>query len=98
MSAIEEDEDKEVAQAVLSTRLVNGTCPEPGAVYRHYKGGVYSVVCVSVQEDTLELLVTYHSNKMKTNGTRTLDDFAAEVEILSGGKLIRVPRFARLAD
>jgi hypothetical protein len=49
---------------------------------------------VSVQEDTLEPLVTYHSNRKATNWTRTLANFREVVE--QEGEC--VPRFARLED
>lgn len=39
----------------------------PPQVYRHYKGGYYSVVAVSRHSETLEWVVTYRGvNKEKT--------------------------------
>ncbi len=64
--------------------------PQPGEIYRHYKGGLYTVVCMSIKEDTLELLVTYHSNKKRTIWTRTVANFCEDVN----GR----PRFQRETD
>jgi hypothetical protein len=32
---------------------------EPGSIWRHYKGGVYTIVCTSLCSETLMKLVTY---------------------------------------
>jgi hypothetical protein len=68
--------------------------PQPGEVYRHYKGGIYSIVARAIKEDTLEPLVIYHSNLKQTNWARTLENFTEAVEV--DGK--PCPRFARLPD
>lgn len=62
-----------------------------GQVFRHYKGGIYSVVSTSIMEDTLVPLVTYKSNARETEWTRTLEVFTSRAP--SGAK-----RFTRLAD
>jgi hypothetical protein len=67
--------------------------PQPGEVYEHYRGGIYSVVCRSIKEDTLESLVTYHSNLKGTNWTRTVENFEESVEMPDGRKR---PRFLRV--
>jgi hypothetical protein len=86
--ALSDDELKDLAQ-----RQAAGG-PQPGEVYRHYKGGIYSIVARSIQEDTLEPLVTYHSNLKGTNWTRTLANFTETVDW--GGK--PGPRFMRIGD
>jgi hypothetical protein len=81
-----EDKLKERAQ----TRLAEfDALLRPGRIFCHYKGGLYSIVCTSADEETHELLVTYHSNKKGGNTTRTVDKFMAWVDY-EGEK---VPRF-----
>jgi hypothetical protein len=84
LSNLSDDELKDLAQ-----RQATGG-PLPGEVYRHYKGGIYSIVCRSIKEDTLEPLVTYHSNAKGTNWTRTVENFTEMVDATIG------PRFTRL--
>jgi hypothetical protein len=67
--------------------------PHAGQVWEHYKGGIYSIVCRSIKEDTLESLVTYHSNLKGTNWTRTVENFEESVEMPDGR---RRPRFLRV--
>ncbi len=67
--------EKDEAQARLAE------CPvKVGQIYRHYKGGLYSVVAVSLKEDDLNVLITYHSNLKATSWTRTLENFTEWVE------------------
>lgn len=35
--------------------------PEPGKKYRHYKGGLYEVICLCPHTETTETLVIYKS-------------------------------------
>lgn len=49
-------------------------------IYRHRKGGVYTVYSTSVNEATGEVLVHYYSPARKSRWTRTLADFTEEVE------------------
>jgi hypothetical protein len=71
--------------------------PRRGQIYRHYKGGLYSIVSVSVSEMTLEVLVTYTSNIKGGDTTRTLADFTEDVTVRMGalGPII-YPRFKRV--
>lgn len=62
--------------------------PRPGTLYRHYKGGLYSIVACSIREDTLEPLVTYRSVERGTAWTRTLANFT-EAVVVEGGPLRR---------
>jgi hypothetical protein len=99
MAMTEEDLGKDAAQAGLAGRSCVGAFIRPGDIFRHYKGGLYSVVCVSVMEDTLETLVTYHSNRKGTDRTRTMANFLEQVEITDPlDPRQRVPRFRRLED
>lgn len=45
--------------------------PRPG-VYRHYKGGLYTVLCVGRHSETEEWLVTYRSNALGSYWVRPL--------------------------
>lgn len=50
--------------------------PRKGQVYRHAKGGLYSVVSVSsLESDPETILVTYSSNRLGGDTTRTLAEF-----------------------
>lgn len=59
--------------------------PKPG-LYRHYKGGLYTVLCVGRHSETEEWLVTYRCDAQGTYWVRPLDMWLQNV----GG----VPRFA----
>ncbi|NHN84717.1 DUF1653 domain-containing protein [Acetobacter musti] len=61
----------------------------PG-VYRHYKGGLYTVLATARHSETEEWFVVYRSESMGTLWVRPLSMWLEKV----GG----VPRFARLAD
>jgi hypothetical protein len=65
-----DDSKKDQAQAALT-----GCGIEAGQVYRHYKGGIYVVMAVSIKEDTLEPMVTYRSHRKRGVWTRTLANF-----------------------
>lgn len=80
--------DKDKAQRLLSTG------PQPGELYTHYKGGRYEVVCRSVDEGTLEQLVTYKSLNNGGFWTRTVANFTQ----LGDGTdwPVDVPRFQKL--
>jgi hypothetical protein len=89
---LSDDDLKDLAQ-----RQATGG-PQPGEVYRHYKGGIYSIVARAVKEDTLEPLVIYHSNKKGTNWARTLANFTELVPVHDEIGIRHVPRFTRLGD
>lgn len=69
------------------------TGPQPGEIYQHYKGGLYSVVARAIKEDTLEPLVIYQSNAKRSVWARTLDNFTSSVEV---GDDSPVQRFERV--
>ena len=62
--------------------------PEAG-LYRHYKGGLYMLVCVGRHSETEEWLVTYRS---EARGDYWVRPLAMWNEPVDG-----VPRFARCA-
>ncbi|WP_239478840.1 DUF1653 domain-containing protein [Lichenicola cladoniae] len=65
------------------------TEPQPGR-YRHYKGGLYTVICLGRHSETEEWLVTYRA---EANGTFWVRPLAMWIEaVLHEG--IAVPRFA----
>jgi hypothetical protein len=81
---LSEDELKDLAQQ----QAAGG--PQPGEVYRHYKGGEYTVVARAVMEETLRPLVVYRSHQKGTTWARTLDNWGETVEVSGVGG---VPRF-----
>lgn len=69
MAALTDDQLKDIAQA----QTLGG--PQPGDTYRHYKGGLYTIVARSLMEETLTPLVTYRSEANGTCWTRTIANF-----------------------
>jgi hypothetical protein len=67
--------DKEIAQATLQD------LPRVGSHWRHYRGGLYEVVAVSLNKDTLEPLVTYRSLLNGFCWTRTFNNWQEAVEV-----------------
>jgi hypothetical protein len=70
--------------------------PAISGKYRHYKGGLYEVVCVSIQEDTLVPLVTYRSLERGYFWTRTLENWNTTVRDPETGK--GMPRFTPVEE
>jgi hypothetical protein len=68
----------------------------PGQIYRHYKGGLYTIREVAVKEDTLEILVIYQSNARGSVWARTLANFV-EVGLWADGHGL-TSRFTREED
>jgi hypothetical protein len=66
--------------------------PQPGP-YRHYKGGLYTLICVGRHSETEEWLVTYRSEAKGDYWVRPLAMWVETVE--HDGE--RVPRFAPVA-
>jgi hypothetical protein len=67
--------------------------PRPRQVYEHYKGGIYVVTAVGLNEKTLEPMLAYWSNLKETEWFRTLENFEEEVGINQRQR----PRFLRVA-
>lgn len=101
MTNNEYEYDKDEAQQDLHRRK---NLPVVDGVYRHYKGGLYVVLAISLDEATGEPLVTYRSNQKGTYWTRTLRNFQEHVRVATGtdvgGSQIEreVPRFRREDD
>ena len=73
-------DSKDTAQKAL-----NANPPKLG-IYKHCKGGLYTLYSFSLNESTKEPLVHYYSHEKRTRWTWTVTNF---FEILSDG----VPRF-----
>jgi hypothetical protein len=85
-------DDKDKAQAELAACGIR-----PGQVYRHYKGGLYTIVTLGIKEDTLEPMVAYHSNAKDTTWVRTLANFSEQIAHPYGYSK-RIARFIRETD
>jgi hypothetical protein len=92
MSNLSESDQKDMAQ-----KLATGG-PQPGEIYRHYKGDLYVIICRSIKEDTLEQLVTYRSNAKSTYWTRTVENFTETVSYAADNPSGPCPRFRRVPD
>lgn len=68
--------------------------PKEGDRYQHYKGDYYRVLSTSIKEDDLTPLVTYRSEKLQVNWTRTLKNWQETVE--HNGET--VPRFKKVSN
>lgn len=92
-------DEKDVAQ-----KKIKASCVEPGQVFRHYKGGLYTVVAVGIDEATMKPMVAYCSNLRGDVWFRTLDNWQEPVEVETGPTIPRglprmgVPRFARVRE
>jgi hypothetical protein len=69
------DDLKDRAQSKLAESLV-----ELG-IYRHHKGGLYTLFTTSIDEATLEPLAHYYSHAKRTRWTRTFTNFGDTVEM-----------------
>lgn len=54
--------------------------PVKGGIYRHYKGGLYQVIGLSIEVDSNKICVVYWSLSKETMYHRLWFDFCAEVE------------------
>ena len=68
---------------------MDGMQPEPG-LYRHYKGGLYSLTCVGRHSETEEWLVVYRA---EASGTVWIRPLAMWTETVWHDG-VDVPRFA----
>ncbi len=65
--------------------------------YRHYKGGIYTVICHARSEATLREVVVYRSEATGEAWVRDRVDFFSCVHTEKpGGIEERVPRFERI--
>jgi hypothetical protein len=95
MGQLSDDSAKDAAIKAFMARYHDPTqhVPRPPQVYEHYKGGIYVVTAVGLNEKTLEPMVAYWSNLKETGWFRTLENFEEEVGINQRQR----PRFLRLA-
>ena len=76
----------------------------PGKIFRHYKGGFYTIVALAIKEDTLEPMIVYQSNAKGTIWARTLADWNERVNmdveyVLSAGdRQMGRSRFTRVKE
>lgn len=54
--------------------------PNPGGIYRHYKGGLYEVLFLSKHTETEEVLVNYKSLHFGSYYSRPLDSWNKPVD------------------
>lgn len=54
--------------------------PEPGRLYKHYKGGIYEFLFLAEHSETGETLVIYKSVLFGTNYARPLSEWNKETE------------------
>jgi hypothetical protein len=73
-------ERKMQAQQILANRITSmGGHPRAGDTYTHWKGGLYAVIMVGIDEDTLTPRVGYFSQTHQTYSYRTLDNWLSLV-------------------
>lgn len=65
-------------------------------IWRHFKGGLYVITNVSVEESTLEIKVTYRSNKTGGDWTRGLEIWDEQVDRPEHS--YKGPRFVRVQE
>lgn len=75
------------AQNMIDTTMPEH--PRPG-LYRHYKGGLYTVLCVGRHSETEEWLVTYRSEALGSYWVRPLAMWQEQVD--------GIPRFALIEE
>ncbi len=77
----------------------NPANPSTGQIWVHYKGGRYTVVCLSLREDDLEVVVTYAPALGETIGrpffTRTLASWHEQVANNTGRLVTRYSKEIR---
>lgn len=49
--------------------------PEPGEEFRHYKGGMYTIVAIGLIEATMERVVIYRAAKDNAVWVRPYEEF-----------------------
>lgn len=49
---------------------------EPGSYWTHFKGGIYQIVTIGVEETTGQVMIVYKSLKHGTVWIRTLENFS----------------------
>jgi hypothetical protein len=54
--------------------------PQPGRLYKHYKGGLYEFLFLAKNTETDEIMVVYKSVLFGTNYVRPLSEWNKETE------------------
>jgi hypothetical protein len=54
--------------------------PQPGRIYKHYKGGLYEFLFLAKNTETDEIMVVYRSVLFGTNYARPLSEWNKETE------------------
>jgi hypothetical protein len=81
-------------ERLLTIRRETGI--RPGQVWRHFKGGLYTVVGLSVDEWSLEPLVHYRSHAKGRVETRTLKNWFALIQVAPDA--VPVTRYVRTPE
>lgn len=54
---------------------------EVGSTYRHFKGGVYQVICIAKDSETLEDMVVYENVENHKIWVRSYENFTSKVDL-----------------
>ena len=65
----------------LNAKWLEFDRPQAGAVFRHYKGGLYEIVATGFLEATEEPAIIYRSLKYETVWVRTAANFFEKVQV-----------------
>lgn len=68
--------------------------PEDGAIYQHYKGGMYEIIATGFIEDSEAPCVTYRSLEKDIVWVRTAKNFLEDVEHQG----VMTPRFSPIQE
>jgi len=74
---------------VMSDKRTPGAKPKTGEIWRHYKGGEYTIICCAEMEATREIMVVYQS----ADGNRWIRPIARWHDIVANGRY----RFERVS-
>jgi hypothetical protein len=69
---------------VESAQSVALTGPDPGSMWRHYKGRIYRVITCAVIERTMEVVVVYQSEGDGTMWVRPLSEWEDRISLPLG--------------
>ncbi|MFI3260137.1 MAG: DUF1653 domain-containing protein [bacterium] len=68
------------------------------SLYRHFKGGVYEVLLIAKDVDTLEDIVVYQNIKDKQIWTRKYTEFASQVDKEKYPDILDTYRFTEIEN
>lgn len=69
--------------------------PKPFTQWQHYKGAVYTVICIAQHSETRDRLVIY-ANAQGVIYARPLDMFQDTVPGMRGKLGLKIPRFSEV--